>query len=58
MTVTQNSINNEITPVLFVNPCHKVLLEDVKLDPAYVKAFLSEEPAPCSEYCLNTTVWD
>ena len=56
--MTQNTINNEITPVFFVNPCHKVLLEDVKLDPAYVKAFLSEEPAPCSEYCLNTTMWD
>ena len=51
----QNNINNEITPVFFVNPRHKVLLEDVKLNPAYVNVFLSAEPAPCSEYCLNTT---
>ena len=54
----QDKICNEIIPVFFVNPRHKVLLEDVKLDPAYVKAFLSAEPAPCSEYCLNTTTWD
>ena len=54
----QNNINNEITTVFFVNPRQAVLLEDVKLAPAYVKAFLSEEPTPCSEYCLNTTVWD
>ena len=54
----QNNINNEITTVFFVNPRQAVLHEDVKLAPAYVNAFLSEEPAPCSEYCLNTTVWD
>ena len=54
----QNNINNEITTVFFVNPRHVVLHEEVKQDPAYVNAFLSAEPAECSEYCLNTTTWD
>ena len=54
----QNKICNEITPVFFVNPRHVVLHEEVKLDPAYVNAFLSSEPTPYSEYCLNTTTWD
>ena len=54
----QNRICNEIIPVFFVNPRQVVLHEEVKQDQAYVNAFLSEEPAPCSEYCLNTTVWD
>ena len=54
----QDKICNEIIPVFFVNPCHVVLHEEVKQDPAYVNAFLSAEPTPCSEYCLNTTTWD
>ena len=54
----QDKICNEIIPVFFVNPCHVVLHEEVKQDPAYVNAFLSAEPAECSEYCLNTTTWD
>ena len=54
----QNNINNEITTVFFVNPRQAVLREDVKPAPAYVNAFLSAEPAECSEYCLNTTTWD
>ena len=54
----QNNINNEIATVFFVNPRQAVLREDVKLAPAYVNAFLSAEPTPCSEYCLNTTTWD
>ena len=58
MTVMQNNIYNEIATVFFVNPRQAVLREDVKLAPAYVNAFLSEEPTLCSEYCLNTTTWD
>ena len=57
MTVMQDN-DNQITLELFANPRHKVLLEDVKLAPAYVNAFLSAEPALSSEYCLNTTAWD
>ena len=54
----QNNIYNEIATVFFVNPRQAVLREDVKPAPAYVNAFLSAEPAECSEYCLNTTTWD
>ena len=50
--------DNQITLELFVNPRQAVLLEDVKLAPAYVNAFLSAEPALSSEYCLDTTAWD
>ena len=54
----QNNINNEITTVFFLNPRQAVLHKDVKPAPAYVNAFLSAEPTPYSEYCLNTTTWD
>ena len=54
----QNKICDEIIPILFENPHQVVLREDTALTPAYINAFLSAEPAECSEYCLNTTTWD
>ncbi len=42
----------------FSNVTPEMLLENLKPNPLYEKAFYSREEVSDSEYCQNTTTWD
>ncbi len=49
----------EIKPQLdFSDVTPEMLLENLKPNPLYEKAFYSQEDVNDSEYCQNTTTWD
>lgn len=51
--------NEEVDDCVFkMGPRHKMVLESVKPDSLYEKAFLSREDKSTTEYAQNTTTWD
>lgn len=51
--------NEELNDLVFkMDPRNEMLLESVKPDPLYEKAFLSREDKSTTEYAQNTTTWD